>query len=227
MEQSMKNSLVDVINERIKTFIVDNNMKSGDKLPSEKELTDRLEVSRTVVREALKSLQMMGIIQRKSGGGIIVSDPSLKNVVDHISFQWKGNKAKMAELLETRKILEFGAIETAILHYNADLIDSMQRWNDKIEAKLHVSSIQTADKEDWEFHRALFKATGNTTYYQLCDILNDFFRFLRPDQLSIKSDIQKAVSEHQAIIDCIRAKNVEAAKTNMLLHLSHLSSYIT
>src|SRR5699024_11901738 len=81
-----KTSLVEIAAERIKQNIIENNLRPGDRFLSERELTQQLEVSRTVIREALRSLSSIGIVEVRKGGGVYVghsSFDSIKNILDH------------------------------------------------------------------------------------------------------------------------------------------------
>lgn len=212
-----KKKLGDIVTERIKSLIVTNKLQTGDKLPSEKELMELLGVSRTVVREALKTLQVVGVVRTKSGEGIFVDDPSFKIVTNHVSFQWQNDAKKMKELLETRKLLELDAIELAIAHYDQSLIEAMEQWNEKInEQKVHFEVI------DKGFHRSLFQAGGNSVFLQFSDILSEFFNAVGNDDPSYEEKAYQSYIEHKDIIHWIKRKNVKCAKQSMLLHLESI-----
>ncbi|MBP1990798.1 FadR/GntR family transcriptional regulator [Paenibacillus eucommiae] len=217
MQIPKKRTLSDIVTERIKSYILNNRLVAGDKLPSEKELIEQLGVSRTVVREALKILQMVGVIRIKSGEGIFVDDPSLKSVVSHFSFQWRNDATKMNELLETRIVLELGAIDMAIKHYSPALIEEMEIWNEKIRVKKNGF-----DQEDLGFHRSLFQATGNSVYLQLSEILTDFFNAVHTDNFHYEQELRQSFEQHAEIISWIKRKNAKMAKQIMMLHLEPL-----
>lgn len=219
-----KHNLSRIVSERIKEYIINHNLEAGSKLPSEKQFVEMLNVSRTVVREALKSLETLGIIKIKSGDGIYVNETSLRPVIDQVSFQWKENKQRMQELLATRRVLEFGAIEMAIDQYNLEIIGQMEQCNDRMEEKMlkKESSIE----EDIAFHRLLFKATGNETYYELSEVITDFFNAIREVHLSKAEALKHSLEEHRNVVRYIREKNAEKAKQEMAKHLQPLRSYI-
>lgn len=220
MELGEKTTLSQIVSERIKQYIVDHQLEPGAKLPSEKQLTEMLQVSRTVVRESLKTLEILGIIRIKAGGGVFVDAPSLKPVMDQVSFLWKNNAEKIDELLATRKILELGAVEMAIQHGDMRLIEQMEVWNEKMEHTVKKGELPV--EEDLEFHRALFRATGNQTYFELSDVLSEFFHQIRELHFGDSSNILISIQEHKQLIEYIRGKDIEAAKTVMLTHLTPL-----
>lgn len=220
MELTEKLTLPQIVGERIKTYIVEHQLEPGARLPTEKQLMESLQVSRTVVREALKTLEILSIVRIKAGGGVFVEAPSLKPVVDQVSFLWKHNQEKIAELLETRKVLELGAMEMAIKHGENQWIDQMEEWNGRMEQAIHGGRLPI--EEDLEFHRALFRATGNHTYFVLSDILSEFFHNIRK---LFFGDVKKTLvsfEQHKQLIHYLRMKDIAVAKQVMIEHLAPL-----
>ncbi|MBD2866083.1 FadR/GntR family transcriptional regulator [Paenibacillus oceani] len=215
-----KKSLVDIVNDRIKTYIADHQLKPGDKLPSAKELNDMLSVSRSVVRESLISLQSLGIVQIKPGGGISVGEMSLGTVMDQIPFLWKSNSTVMKELLDSRIILELGAIELAIAHYDVALIERMNDWNRQLEWKISLN--EQPGEEDVRFHLALFQATGNKLYIRFGDLVRDYFDKGQLDKINLPDALRSACKEHDEIVYWIKERDVEKAKACMRNHLEPL-----
>lgn len=224
IEIPQKLNLSRIASDRIKAYITDNNLEAGSKLPSEKQFVEMLNVSRTVVREALKSLETLGIVKIKSGDGIYVNTISLKPVIDQVSFQWKENKKRMKELLATRRILELGAIEMAVEEYNLDIIDQMESCNRRMEEKMRKK--QSSIDEDIEFHRLLFQATANETYYELSEVITEFFTAIREVHLSQAAALKQSLQEHSNIVRFIREKETDQAKQEMEKHLRPLRQYI-
>lgn len=224
MEIPEKVNLSSVVSERIKGYILEHDLKAGDKLPSEKQLIDSLGVSRTVVREALKSLEMIGMIRIKTGDGIYVDSLSLKPVLDQVTFRWKQDEKKMRELFATRRVLELGAVEMAIEYYDLALIEEMERWNREMDSAINRDQMPV--EEDLQFHRALFKATGNDTFYELSEILTDFFTTIRQQHFGKVEDCKISFQEHQRIVRFIREKDVVNAKREMEIHLSPIKRYL-
>lgn len=224
MEVPEKMNLSHIVSERIKTYILDNDLKAGDKLPSEKQLIDSLGVSRTVVREALKSLEMIGIVRIRTGDGIYVDSLSLKPVLDHVSFRWKQDDRRMRELLATRRVLELGALEMAIERYDLEAFDQMEACNRAMSAKIEAGELPL--EEDLEFHRTLFRATGNETFFELSEVLTDFFTAIRKKHFGKTGGSRQSLEEHRRVLEAIRRKDVAAAKRELEEHLQPLKRYI-
>lgn len=219
-----KLSLVEIVHDRIKAYIVEHRLKPGDKLPSEKSLIETLAVSRSVVREALKSLQLMGIVEIKSGDGIYVGQLSVKSLFEQVAFHWQVGGQKIKELLDTRKILELGAIDLAIAHYDPEKLAAIEKWNQALEDKLlrNERPLQV----DLQFHQALFRATGNETYYQLTRVVHEFFNMSHLEKVNTMESFHAALQQHRDIFHWIKQKEPDRAKQSMIEHLQPLYAYL-
>ncbi len=111
--------------DSIKEYIASNDLGPGDRLPSEKVLTSSLNVSRNILREALKSLEAVGLIQIRVGDGMYVSSFDYASVVDHISFALLRNDPDMSHFLQARLVIEVGMME--LVTENVDEPSLLQR----------------------------------------------------------------------------------------------------
>jgi GntR family transcriptional regulator, transcriptional repressor for pyruvate dehydrogenase complex len=219
-----KMTLAQIVSDRIRNYIIDNNLKPGDKLPSEKDLTEALSVSRTVVRESLKSLQAMGMIRIKAGEGIYVDDSTLKSVHNLLDYHWKTNGIQLKELFETRKVLELGAINLAIENNEFEQLEEMDKWNQLYLEKINRNENPRA--ADIGFHRALFKATGNNTFYQLNEFTLEYFNTSILGSYNDREELKRSFEEHKEIIEWIKAKNVGNAQKVMLRHFEPIQKFL-
>lgn len=220
MDIPEKVNLSQIVVERIKGYILENGLKAGDKLPPEKQWIDSLGVSRTVVREALKSLETVGLIRIKTGDGIYVDGLSLKPLLDQVSFRWRRDERKMKELWATRRALELAAVEMAIERSDPEAIERMEHWNGEMAGAIAKGKMPT--DEDLQFHRALFLATGNQTFYELSEVLTDFFTGVRERLFGDAKDTKQSWIEHDNLIRFIRQKKTEEARREMERHLAPL-----
>lgn len=211
-----KTSLVDIAIERIKSYIMENNLKPNDKFLSEKELVDQLQVSRTVVREALISLQTVGILNVKSGGGVYIAEPKLDSISTILKHHYDTYGIKIKELLETREIIELGALRL-IIEKQVDVnIDELNVINESYYQS--IIEKQDTKKFDRLFHQALIKATGNETYYIFSEIIHEYFSLVRIDAIEKKESLLRSYKEHSDIIHAINKKDLPAAQLMMKQH---------
>lgn len=146
-----KTSLVEIVVDRIKEYILNNNLKPNDKFFTEKELVELLQVSRTVVREALISLQAVGILNVKPGGGVYIAEPKLDSINTILKHYYDTYGVKLKEIMEIREIIELGALRL-IIEKQVDVdIDQLVKINEsyyqtiiqkKIRKNLIVCSIK-------------------------------------------------------------------------------------
>lgn len=217
LEPIVRTSLKEQAIAKIREFITDGGFRAGHRFYSEKELIERLEMSRTVIREALKSLETIGLLQIKPGDGIYVSEASISHIVDQVSFGWTQSPARMRELLETRVMLEKAALELILSRSQPIALDALDRINAQMAAA--IENGESIIELDIAFHRSLFQLTGNATFQELSEVISAFFHDWR-DRLLDKESGYITLRDHEEITQAIAKKNMAAAKTWLEHHLS-------
>src|SRR5690606_14483024 len=135
--------------KQIRSIIQDDGLSAGDKIPSERELSDRLNVGRSSVREALRSLELLGLIETRRGEGTFLKDFGDHQLIHLLgTFIIQGDKTKN-DLLETKKTLEKSCIEL-VCHTT----------NDQMIAELKKTLWETSDPEEY-LYKTIVEATGN------------------------------------------------------------------
>ncbi|MUV37224.1 Uxu operon transcriptional regulator [Lentibacillus sp. JNUCC-1] len=217
-------SLVDIAIDRIKAHIAEQGLRPGDRYLSEKELTEKLQVSRTVVREALISLQSIGLLAIRRGGGVVISDQNFDVIKEILHHHYDAHGVKLRELVEIRQIIELGAlrlmIEKAVAVDFAELRDINQRY---YEAIVEHRDTREADRE---FHQALIRATGNETFYNFSEIIHDYFSITKIDLVQSESALLASHQEHEAIVERLAAGDLAGAQALMTDHLKPITAYI-
>ncbi|WP_409346392.1 FadR/GntR family transcriptional regulator [Paenibacillus sp. MBLB4367] len=224
MKGIRKETLSQQAGESIKAYIEQMRLQPGDKLPSEKQLIDRYGVSRTVVREALKSLETVGIIQMKPGDGIYVARPSISGMSHHFTFHWNRKPQTVKELLQIRVSLELFAIELTVMLRDEERIAQMSYWVEEMERKLKDGGGIV--HEDLQFHRSLFRASGNDTLCELSEFIAGFFVPMEGVASTLHTPDPLSLLEHKQILHWIRAGDTEKAKACMRDHLRPLELFV-
>jgi DNA-binding FadR family transcriptional regulator len=219
-----KETLSQQAGDSIKAYIEQMRLQPGDKLPSEKQLIERYGVSRTVIREALKSLETVGIIQLKPGDGIYVARPTISGMSHHFTFHWNRNPKTVKELLQIRTTLELYAIDLAVGQQDEERIRQMEHWVLEMERKLK-EGVSIAH-EDLQFHRALFRASGNETLCELSEFIAGFFVPLDGSATLMHGPDPLSLLEHKQILHWIRAGNAAKAKACLQEHLRPVESFV-
>lgn len=219
-----KPSLVDIVMERIKNDIIEKGLKPGEKFLSEKELIRQLQVSRTVIREALIALQTMGIVRVKAGGGVYIADGNFDSINTILKHHYETYGVKIKELIEIRKIIELGALRL-IIEKNIDV--DIHKLNEVNE--LYYQSImekQDTKKFDRTFHQSLIRATDNQSYYNFSEIINEYFLLVKIDLVEKQDELVKAYEQHLEITKAIENKDLSKAQKVMGQHFEPILTII-
>jgi len=189
---------IQVLNE-IKKYILTNNLKQGDKLPTELELSEMLGVSRNVIREAIKSLDLIGVIKSAPGIGMIVQEYNLDFIYENIFYNLVVDDKKLInEILQIRAILELGLAKDAF-----DCIGEKEiKLLDNILANQETGNFEDNDKE---FHEVLYKNLNNKTFNSILQAAWTVDRNINPksDQYTHKD----LLSIHSGIVEALREKD--------------------
>jgi len=206
----------DVVVERLKSFIVAEGLNPGDRLPTETVLAARFGVSRLSLREATKSLELLGILTSKAGVGLTVGQLDMERVTNHLGFHPALHRASPLQLLETRILIETGALPYAARRMQEDpgVGDRLQTLADQFRS---ARTLQAWIDRDIEFHRALLDASGLTALVAFHDLLSIFFQRFRA---SVKmAEWKQGVESHQRVLDLLKANDVPAAVDELRVHI--------
>jgi DNA-binding FadR family transcriptional regulator len=218
--------LQQAIQEQIKRFIIEQHLESGAELPGETEFASHLGVSRNAIREALKVLQTLDIVETRHGQGSFVGRFSLNALADGLAFRIlfdvKRNLRTLRELLEVRQVLECGLVSRLAGQVTTE---HLARLNDLVQA-MNAKALQGQifPEEDRAFHVALYQPIGNHLMLQILQAFWDAFHSVR-DLLpgNVQSPIA-AVEVHQRIIDTLQAGDGSAAAEAMAAHFAEIQT---
>ncbi len=213
--------------EQIVDLIHDGSLKKGDKLPPERSLAEMLNVSRTSVREALKVMEIMGIIEIRPGEGSVVSD---FNVEPFLSMIWPvilANRDIEKDLQEFRKILEEGSIRRLALRGETeDFFKDLKDIVDEMEKS--IDNCSQSVKLDILFHRRIFELTGNRLLLVAQNlteyILEKTVKYNRSEAIKKDGSGQVIYKQHLEIYQAVvKGDSVEAVR-KISEHLDYVQS---
>lgn len=199
-------------------------LKPGDKLPSERELAEMLGVSRSSIRDAIRSLELMGLVEPRQGAGTVVCEVSAESLISPLSGLLVRQDQHIAELLDFRKMLEPGLAARAATHASAEEIAEMEAILNRQEEKLRRGEM--AVDEDSEFHYSVAVASNNSVVLKLLDILMDLLRETRERTLQVDGRPQKSLAGHRRIFAAIKRHDAEAAKVAMRQHIEDVEEMV-
>lgn len=218
LDMITRQPLYELVAQEIKKHIIKNGLRPGDKLPTEKEMCERFGVSRSSVREAIKSLQSLGIIKSKQREGIILRNLTPNAFVDYLTFGLQFGDATVGELVEARRIVEIGILPLAIDRAEPDDFEAMEYAVSAMEAAGDdLKAYATADEA---FHRALIMASKNRALSMFGDVVTEFFAITLEGIENARVDRARISGEHKAIIAALKDKDLACAAAVLEKHLA-------
>jgi len=229
MDAPVKNTRVyEQVIEEIKEMIVSGKLKKGDKLPPERELVEQLQASRASIREALKALQIIGLIESRQGGGNYIRESFEGSLFEPLSIMFSLQNSRPEEILELRKIIE---VETAAL--------AAKNINDEelIEIKCIIDQIKESyDEElnaklDKELHYKIANASGNflvvVILTAVSSLVDSFIKDARKRILTQVENREILIEHHENLYNALLEHNKGRAAEVMRKHLDFVNEYLT
>jgi GntR family transcriptional repressor for pyruvate dehydrogenase complex len=206
---------------QIKQLIIDGKLQPGDKLLSERELSEKLNVSRASVREAFSALEIMGIITIRPGEGSFVRQVSYEGMLEPLAFLLQVEISDITQVLEVRKILEVETAALAAERATPAGLTEIRRALDYMREELEARGI--GDQSDDAFHLALAQAADNPILVKvmstISDLMTNTFRVLRQKLFLIDHMGDYIYYSHLRIYEAIAAGDPKLARSRMLDHL--------
>ena len=209
---------------QLRDLMNNKNLEPGDKLPSERMLSDKFGVSRSSVREAIQKLEFYGILISKPQSGTFVADIGQVAMNGMVNDILRLEEPDFKSLVETRILLELKTVRLAARRRTENDLKQLKNALDAYRKK--VENEEDAVQEDLLFHLAIAKASGNST-------MNTFMLIITPEILTNfekyhvcdKNMALRGVQEHQDIFDAIKEQNPQLAKEKMKVHFKNLYQY--
>ncbi len=208
----------------IRDYIERHRLRPNDPLPSEGELARALEVSRSSVREAVKSLESMGILETRRGSGVFVRAFSFEPLLNNLPYGLMEGAGALADLLEVRRILELSMIATAIERLDAEQALALDETLEGMRSK--AAQGESFPEEDRQFHRTLFQKVDNTILLGLIDVF--WLAASKASQHQNLADPQpmSTYRDHVAIVEAVKARRVDGARVALDRHYAGINERI-
>jgi GntR family transcriptional repressor for pyruvate dehydrogenase complex len=207
--------------EQIKDRILKNELKEGDRLPNEREFAEQFNVSRTVVREAIKSLEKEGLIEVHPGKGTFVSTNIQKAVRGSFSTLMRMERSEdWTDLIEVRELLEPGISFLAAQRAEAKNIEDLEKAVSIMDAALEDAEAYI--NADNNFHLALARSTQNELLVSLVEPIVGLLTVQRKKIFNTGGGPQRGQFHHHRILEAIRGHAAESARQAMLDHLQQV-----
>ena len=220
MEPITKIRLSEQVIEAIKTMIEEDDFNPGDKFYSENQLTSRLSVSRSSVREAVRILEATGRVRVEHGKGIFIAEAG-KNPFNAFSSWLKENEQSIIEHFEVRLMIDPKAAAYAARKADTQDIEGLRQVCDNFHQLLETGNTAGLIKCDEEFHRLLAKATKNRTLYLLMKAMTQSLPEGWISSLHTPGRVEKTVCEHTRVLEAIAGHDPAEAEQSMTEHLNN------
>lgn len=205
--------------QSIKMYILQNGLKAGDMLPGELELSDILGISRPSLREALRSLEGLGIIRTEHGKGRFIRDFNYDAMIGNLIYSLKIHMDDFREVIDVRMALEEKFLERAMDLLGEPDFRELERLVDEMERQVaggrpEEDLVQTHT----EFHRKLYEKTGNTLLINLIGVFATFQRILSVMKRYRTGDYSQFLALHRELIGLLRSRDPSRIRETVRRH---------
>jgi DNA-binding FadR family transcriptional regulator len=208
------------VRDRILALITEGSLAPGDQLPAERTLAEQLGISRTVVREALRSLASMNVLEIRHGAGVFVAPLDLASLIQPLQFAVSMDHTSLAQVAEARLVLEPGLAQLAADH--ADEPDVLRLRELVAEAAAHVNDPPGFLEVDLAFHSEVRRLANNSFLLRFMDSLEEFARTSRTLTNPIPDMRERTVRDLHRIAAAIARHDAVAAAEAMREHVQHV-----
>lgn len=215
-----RSTLPQEIANRLLLQIKKQELRPGDKLPAERQLAQMMVVSRPVVREALRALALMGVVDIRQGDGTYITSLEPRQLIAHLDFVFSKDSVALVQLLEARRVVEAGNVRLAALRITesqvAELQDLVLSLADCIDDPDRFSELDIA------LHNTVCAAANNFLLLQFMNVVSTLGRVSRERTGGLREVREAALRDHRRLLEALRAHDPDAAERAMLNHLDHV-----
>lgn len=204
-----------VARELLRLIVRSDSLKTGDRLPSERELAGAFGVGRAAIREALKSLDILGLVDIRPGSGTFLTSPDTELIPRMLELGLLLGEDSIADVVETRALLEVASARLAAVRRSVDDLSDLERILTSMESG--VDDTEEFAEFDIAFHLALAKSTGNRTLSAMLSSVQSLLRVWITRVASAQEG--DFVQMHRAVFDAVRDGDPDRAEAAMRTHM--------
>jgi GntR family transcriptional repressor for pyruvate dehydrogenase complex len=217
-----KTRLAEEIADRIRRLLLDGTLPSDRPIPSERSLAERFGVSRGSIRDALRMLETIGLLDTRHGQGTFPQELDVGRLVAPLASILTYRHDLQAELLDVRRMFEPAVARSAATRVTDDDLAGLQRILDTQRRKRKAG--QSTILEDTAFHAALARATSNRVVVSIMETLNDLLVESRKLTLKHKGRPERSIQGHEAVLAALRRRDGDAAARAMQQHIDEIAA---
>jgi GntR family transcriptional regulator, transcriptional repressor for pyruvate dehydrogenase complex len=214
-------TLVDKVEEKLRDYFRENDLMPGDTIPKEMELAESLGVARSVLREALSRLRMVGLIQSRTKRGMILSEPDILGGIDRVLDPRIISHDRLMDILGIRVTIEIGMADFLFINSKENDIKELEEIVSR-EKALEINRVTM--EEESRFHHKLYEMTGNSTTQRLCMLFSPIFIYIKENYDDILAEYKKRTNQkerpaHKDLVDILKKGNANMFREAMKKHL--------
>lgn len=218
-----RNRIYEEIARQIEKMITEK-MKVGDRLPPERQLADMFGVSRSSIRDAIRTLELSGLVEARQGLGTVVREHSSDAIFNPLTNVLVQKRKLVGELLDVRKMIEPPLASRAAAHATPDEVVEMESILRRQEQKMRAGEL--AVDEDADFHYAIALAADNSVVLKVLDVLMDLLRETRERSLQVEGRPERSMAGHWEILAAIQRKDPAGAEAAMRRHIESVEKIV-
>jgi len=209
--------LYQAVQEEVKAYIIKYDLKPGDALPPETELAQQLNVSRNSVREAVKALEALGILEARAGSGLFVRDFSFDPIVNNLPYAMLFGVKQLSDMLEIRFHIEYGMSQKVVEMITPEQLETLREV--LLQMRKAAERGEYSDQADRAFHRHLYDNVNNVLVWKILDI---FWAVLKQAhaqaQLPGPLNPMETYRAHLPIVEALEARDLETLQAATRSH---------
>nr|WP_294465037.1 FadR/GntR family transcriptional regulator [uncultured Sellimonas sp.] len=203
-------SLQSEIIKYIQSYIEEHDLKEGDRLPSQGQFIEMMQVSRTALREAVKTLEAEGIVEVKNGKGIFVGDRGRKTTALESLIGFTMERESLIEALEARRAMETELMAMVVRNATDQEMDELGEITEILMKKVWANERDT--EEDKAFHEKIYQMCHNKVFYAMLKVLDDYTDKLWQFPLDIEDPFKASMPYHETLYQALRERDIKNAQ---------------
>jgi len=215
-------AIKELVQDYIQNYIIDHELRPDDALPSQGQIVQDLDVSRSSVREAVRALESLGIVEVRHGEGLYVREINFDPLLEVLSYSVMINPSDLLNLLYVRELLEINTMPELVNRIKAEDLEICRRvlveWNENLAAGLPCI------EQDRCFHQTLYKVLENDLLIGLIDVFWLVYRKAEERTIPAALSKQGVLDHHREILHAIKAKDVKLAQHLMKDHFQKVEA---
>ena len=221
-----RTSLSDRVAAELQAMIRSGEYKPGDKLPTESELMEHFSVSRITVREAVRKLRTMNLLEVRQGDGTFVKELTPNSFMKPLLSMLSLDKENLRDVFEVRLVVECKAAELAAQRATPEQLENMRQLLQGMEESIAAGAPEQYNEKDMLFHYEIMKSSGNRIIAAIGDMIVSMIRESISASISPPNALENSIRFHKKIYQAIADQDPAGAVSTMQQHLEGGASYI-